>query len=127
RPMRIDNTRTRRPNFLREAQFESHFCTVLSVQDPAGTFHHLLSFYWNVHWEARFLPGDFADLTRPWAVTRMGGALGNGVRFSRVIPGTPNDPRVTPFLTAPIAGGTNCNVLLDNALAAPNRLDSRIW
>ncbi len=116
-----------RPNFLREAQFEFHFCTILSAQDPAGNFHHLVSFYWNTHWQARFLPRDFTDLTRPWFVTPVGGSFANGVHISHFIQGTPTDPRIVPLLTAPIAGGTNCNDLANNAVAAPIRRESPVW
>jgi hypothetical protein len=136
-PMVETNITTGQPNYLREGQLESHFCTVLSVQDPAGNFHHLVSFYWNVHWQARFQPRDFTDLTRPWFVTSVGGSFANGVHLSHFIQGTPTDPRIAPLLTTPITrvfpgigslnDGTNCNNLLDLADTNVIRRESRVW
>jgi hypothetical protein len=34
-----DNGAKDQPNYLREVQLEFHFCTVLTVRDPAGVFH----------------------------------------------------------------------------------------
>ena len=87
----------------------------------------MVSFYWNVHWQARFLPRDFTDLTRPWFVTPVGGSMGNGIHFSHQIQGTPSDPKVTPFLTAPIAGGTNCRDLLHTAVDNQIIRPARTW
>jgi len=41
-------------NFLHYAVDELLFCTMLVAQDPAGTFHMLKHFYWNVIWEHTF-------------------------------------------------------------------------
>jgi len=41
-------------NFLHYAVFEVLFCTMLVAQDPAGNFHMLKHFYWNVIWEQIF-------------------------------------------------------------------------
>jgi hypothetical protein len=125
--MVIENSMRHKPNFLREWQKEMHFCTVLSVQDPDGNFHHMVSRYWNVHWQARFLPSDFKDLTMDWFVTLEGGPLANGIHVSHQIQGTPTDPKVTPFLTAPIAGGTNCRDLLHTAVDKQIIRYDRFW
>src|SRR6266446_4864846 len=53
----VRNSLTGQDNFIREAQLEFLFCAVLSARDPAGNFHHLKSFYWNVRWQARFQSG----------------------------------------------------------------------
>src|SRR5215470_3175659 len=65
----VKNSLTGEDNFLREAQLGFLFCTVLSARDPAGNFHHLKSFYWNVRWQARFLPHNFAAPLSGWFVT----------------------------------------------------------
>lgn len=41
-------------NFLHYAVVELLFCTMLVAQDPAGNFHMLKHFYWNVIWEHTF-------------------------------------------------------------------------
>jgi hypothetical protein len=41
-------------NFLHYAVAELLFCTMLVAQDPAGRFHMLKHFYWNVIWEHTF-------------------------------------------------------------------------
>jgi hypothetical protein len=70
------NGLTNKNNFLREAQTELHFCTILSLMNPAGVFQHLKSVYWNVHWQGRFEPTNFGNLAGPWSITAIGG-LGN--------------------------------------------------
>ena len=64
------NNLTGQTNLLHEAQIERHFCSILSLQDDGGRFHHLASRYWNVHWQAKFKPGDFDDpFNTSWKVT----------------------------------------------------------
>ncbi len=46
--------RGRPDNFLHYAVVELLFCTMLVAQDPAGHFHMLKHFYWNVIWEHTF-------------------------------------------------------------------------
>jgi hypothetical protein len=41
-------------NFLHYAVVELLFCTMLVARDPAGHFHMLKHFYWNVIWEQTF-------------------------------------------------------------------------
>ena len=41
-------------NYLHYAVIELLFCTMLVAQDPAGAFHMLKHFYWNVIWEQKF-------------------------------------------------------------------------
>lgn len=43
-----------RPNFLHHVIIELLFCTMLVAQDPAGKFHMLKHFYWNVIWDHMF-------------------------------------------------------------------------
>jgi hypothetical protein len=59
------------------------FCAHRSSRDPAGKFHHLKSFYWNVRWQARFLPHDFASPLGAWFVTPI--AEGQGSARSHVL------------------------------------------
>src|SRR5215471_9773952 len=73
----VTNSLTGEDNFIREAQLEYLFCTVLSARDPAGTFHHLKSFYWNVRWQARFLPHDFDVPDGAWYVTPIPAGQGS--------------------------------------------------
>ncbi|MCL2713759.1 MAG: hypothetical protein FWD68_03965 [Alphaproteobacteria bacterium] len=41
-------------NFLHYVVTELLFCTMLVAQEPAGSFHVLMHFYWNVIWEHTF-------------------------------------------------------------------------
>ncbi len=124
-PLRRLNALTGRMNFLREVQLEFHFCTVLSLQDPAGPFRHLKHIYWNVHWQARFLPSNFANLAAPWNVTLEGGGIGNEANVSLIFDGGPNDPRFAGIITAP--GAPNCNAVAGVEAGAPNIRESRKW
>jgi hypothetical protein len=41
-------------NYLQHSETELLFCTLLVARDPAGKFHTLMHFYWNVVWEWLF-------------------------------------------------------------------------
>lgn len=132
-PLTRVNALTGSTNFLREVQIECHFCSVLSLRDPeprrgsmVGTFTHLKHLLWNVHWHTQFQPTDFADVTKRWTVTRMGGSAGNTSNVSRnIFDGGPTDPKLTRIITAGAA--PNCNVLARNAANTPNLRESRVW
>jgi hypothetical protein len=98
------NSLTNQVNYLREAQLEFLFCTILSAQDPAGNFHHFAHFYWNVLWQAVFLP-HFNNLAAAWHVTPVAGA--NSQNRSHVFQGAPTDRRFMDLLQAPPV--TSCN------------------
>jgi hypothetical protein len=118
------NGLTGQPNFIRECQLEFHFCTILVVRDPAGTFHQLKFVYWNLHWQARFLPTNFASaLTTPWNITLVAG--GNAGNLGPVSNGAVGDKRFTGVLTSPQT--QNCNQVFRAAVASPNRTESRVW
>jgi hypothetical protein len=131
-PAIVTNSLTGEDNFIREAQLEYLFCTVLSARDPAGNFHHLKSFYWNVRWQARFLPHDFATPLGAWFVTPI--ADGEGSARSHVIEGEPTDKRFKDILTDLSVRGCNAIVPLyqpppDGVLPVGNpcRRDSKVW
>ncbi len=92
---------------------EFHFLTVFSARDPGGVFTHLAHFYWNVHWQARFRPANFANLALPWTVTLVPG--GNARNVSPVIAGAPTASAKSRRETAMVAALTdptltdNCN------------------
>ena len=122
-PISVTNSLTHRLNFLREAQLEFHFCTVLVVRDPAMNFTQLKSFYWNVLWQYRFHPSAFpmvAPTTRIEPITE-----GIGAHVSRVFTGAVSDRRFTGVLTAPQS--SSCNDVFAAATANPNIRESRIW
>lgn len=124
-PLTRLNSRTGRVNFLQEAQLEFHFCTVLSLRSPAAAFQHLSHFYWNVHWQARFRPTDFANLAAPWTITPSGDPAANSANVGRVINGTPTDHRFVGLITAPAT--PNCNATAAAAERAPNARESPVW
>ena len=128
----IRNSLTGQDNFIREAQLEFLFCAVLSARDPAGNFHHLKSFYWNVRWQARFLPHDFAAPLGGWFVTPI--AAGEGSARSHVIEGEPTDKRFKDILTDTSVSGCNAIIPLyspppDGVLPVgnPGRRESNVW
>jgi hypothetical protein len=122
------NSLTGRPNYLSEAQLEFHFCTVLSVRDPGGTFHHLASFYWNQRWQAKFKPQTFSAVP---TFQIMPVVNGTGVGMGGIIRGAPTDARFTGVLTSPQS--QSCNQVFQAARAAvaivgaSNRHESRVW
>lgn len=124
-PLMRRNGRTGRNNFLHEAQLEFHFCTTLSLQDPAGNFHHLKHFMWNVHWQATFRPTNFANLALPWRIARSGGPLGNTANASAVFDGGPTERKFSSIITA--AAVPNCNAVANHELAVPNTRERLAW
>ncbi len=121
------NSKTHKNNFLREAQMEFLFCTVLTARDPAGKYHHLKSFYWNVRWQATFQPAHFADPLGAWSIVPTPKGLGQAT--SGVIDGEPTDSRFKGILTdAHVAG---CNALIPLYVNLPPgnpcRHESTVW
>jgi len=122
------NSRTGKPNYLAEAQLEFFFCTVLSVRDPRGVFHHLASFYWNQRWRAAFKPLIFS-IAPTFQIMPI--AAGTGASVGSIIQGAPTDPRFTGVLTSPQS--QSCNDVFDAASAAVaaassfNRHESPVW
>jgi len=122
------NSLTGQPNYLAEAQLEFHFCTVLSVRDPSGAFHHLASFYWNQRWQATFKPLAFNAMPMFHMVPN---ALGTGASTGQIIKGAPTDARFTGVLISPQL--QSCNQVFratKDAVAfagALNRHESRVW
>jgi len=120
--LKLQNTLTGKPNFLREAQFEFLFYATLSVQGPSGAFRHLVGVYWNVRWQYIFDQPGF----RPQVVP-----AGTGATVSGPFRGSPTDPRFTSVLASP-AETRSCNDIFRAALNAfnpgsPNRHESRVW
>jgi hypothetical protein len=106
------NSLTGQTNLLSEAQIERHFCSILSLQDDTGRFRHQASRYWNVHWQARFKPGDFDDpFKTSWTVTPVAG--GNSAAVGATIFGAPSDKRFAGAILAP--GVPICNDLIKQA------------
>jgi hypothetical protein len=136
-PLKRTNTRTRKINFLREVQLEFHFCTILALMDPdpalqfralldlEKAFRYLKHVFWNVHWQAKFLPTNFADITAPWTITRTGGALGNSVNVSPTFDGRPTDSRFAGIGAALLA--PNCGRAMAAARAVPNTRENLRW
>jgi hypothetical protein len=128
----VKNSLTGEDNFIREAQLGFLFCTVLTARDPAGSYHHLKSFYWNVRWQARFQPHNFNSPLLGWSVMVVSG--GQGSARSGVIEGSPTDPRFKDILTDRTVRGCNALIPLyspppDGVIAVgnPNRRESRVW
>ena len=128
----VTNSLTGEDNFIREAQLEFLFCTVLTARDPAENYHHLKSFYWNVRWQATFLPHSFDIPLGAWWVKAVAG--GQGSARSGVIEGRPTDPRFKDILTDLTVRGCNAIVPLyqpppDGVIAVgnANRRESRVW
>lgn len=102
------NGRTGKDNYLSEAQFEFHFCTVLVLRDPGGVFHQLCSFYWNVHWQASFHPSHFTPAgPTHWSIRPV--RNGNSSAVSHVIQGSVTDHRFRNLITGPAT--QNCNAI----------------
>jgi hypothetical protein len=117
------NSLTGKPNFLAESQMEFHFCTILSVRDPANTFHHLLSFYWNVHWQATFHPTSFTNPPAGFNIHVV--KAGSSANVGHLIKGTPTDRRFAGLLrTTPTQ---SCNQVAAAEVTGPNRHEAPVW
>lgn len=116
------NSLTGKKNYIHEVQMEFHFCTVLTVRDPSGKFHHQKSYYWNVHWQAVF------D-THTQAVTSV--KRGTSAHLGHIIDGGPNDPRFSGKLTDMTVPGCNALIpLYDDAALVPGhkcRREFKTW
>src|ERR1700730_11042496 len=120
------NSLTSKTNFLREVQLEFHFCTILTLKDPTGNFRHLKHLLWNVHWQAKFHPTDYAHIAADWIITPDAmGSTANVSNAGNAYDGGPREPRFTAIATDPSA--PNCNEVAGNAFSAPNTEESRVW
>ena len=110
-PLTRFNSLTSKTNFLREVQIEWHFCTVFSLRNPeplrgsdaggvAGTYTHLKHFFWNQHWHVQCEPTDYANLTKLWTITPMGGGswekVPESVTSSTAAPPIRSSPTLSP-------------------------------
>jgi hypothetical protein len=118
-----DNSLTGKPNFLAESQMEFHFCTILSLQDPAGRFQHLLSFYWNMHWQASYHPTTFDNPPDDFRINVL--RAGTSANVGGIIQGNPTDRRFIGVLTSP--QGQSCNQVAGVEVAGPNRHEAAVW
>ena len=124
-PMTYTNPQTLKPNYLREAQAEMHFCSVLSLMSPDGVYRHLKSIYWNVHWQATFEVANAGTTSANWSFTKPGEASANSATVSRMIDGGPTETKFVSVLTTPQS--VTCNLLIRAAFANPNVRSSRVW
>jgi len=124
-PQTRTNSLTGKVNVLHESQSEIHFCTILTLMNPAGVFQHLKCVYWNVHWQGRYSPTNFSNLAAPWHITLTGGSLGNTANVGHVIDGAPTDRKFAGVVTLPHA--PHCNTLIRRAIASPNVRESHVW
>ena len=122
-PLSVVNSLTGQPNFLREVQLEFHFATILVVRDPAGVFHQLKHFYWNLHWQHRFTPTAFPPGPGTMTVTAV--PNGVGANTSRIFDGAATDRRFSGVLTS--AQTQSCNQVAGAAAGAPNVREARRW
>ena len=122
-PISVTNSLTGKPNFLREVQLEFHFCTILLVRDPAGTFHQLKHIYWNMRWQYRFSATAFPPGPATLTSVPIAGAVGGNV--SQVFSGAATDKRFAGVLTS--AQTNSCNQLAAAASGSPNVRESRVW
>jgi len=112
-----------KPNFLAESQMEFHFCTILSVREPTGKFHHLQSFYWNVHWEAKFQPTNFTNPPAGFRITPV--PSGSSANVGQIIQGSPTDRRFVGILNS--VPTQSCNQVATAEITGPNRHEAPIW
>lgn len=116
------NATTHQDNYLREAQLEFFFCTVLTVREPGGRFHLLKSIYWNVRWQVTVNHTNTGGTLR---FTAHLNPQGTGSGISGVIDGEPNDRRFTGVLTS--RQTKNCNAIAGDAEAHAIRRESNVW
>jgi hypothetical protein len=112
-----------KPNFLNESQMEFSFCTVLSVREPGGTFHHLRSFYWNINWEATFQPTNFANPPANFRINVI--AAGSRANVGHIIKGKPIDRRFAGILDS--VPTQSCNQVATAEILGPNRHEAPTW
>lgn len=128
-PLVKTNPLTRRDNFLHEVKLEFDFCTAFSAQDPTGVFHHLLHFYWGVHWQARFAPTDFSNARSLWKVIMDPQPRANGLYISEVFSGMPQQNHFRDVLATPTTNAT-CNMLAERPgihHAKPDWANFGVW
>jgi hypothetical protein len=112
-----------RPNFITESQTEFYFCTVLSVREPGGAFHHLKAFYWNVHWETTFKVTNFTDPADGLEIYVI--RTGSHANVGRMTDGEPIDGRFRSLLHS--VPTTSCNQVTQTEVSEWNRHEAPIW
>lgn len=118
----LTNTRTQQPNYLRESQMEFHFCSILSLKTPAGSYRHLKHIYWNVRWQSRFEPINPRMPGGPLCTVPVGQATAANV--SHVYEGGPIDRRFAHIITQP---ALQCNDVADRAYNQPDIQYAPVW
>jgi hypothetical protein len=63
------NLKTGSTNYLHEVAIETQYCTVLSVRDPNGKFHHQKYVYWGLRWHNIFEATKLSDGTLDFEVS----------------------------------------------------------
>ena len=126
KPLVRRNAKTGKVNFLSEVQLEFHFCTMLAVRDEAGLFAILKHLYWNLRWQAKFEPSNFAMAASAagWKPPTVE-ALGTGANVGVIHDGRPLDARFGGVVTALQA--SNCNAVANAAERNPIIRESNQW
>lgn len=113
-PIHRINSHTGKPNYLEWAQLEFHFCTVLLVRRPDGTFHQVKHFYWNVHWNVNFIIVPVAGSSGA-TVSPLPSSGKNVMNFGPFIEGAATDARFGSLITA--AYVTTCNTVANQEIS----------
>jgi hypothetical protein len=106
-------------NYLHEVQLEAAFATIFGANDPAGRFHPLKHFYWNVQGQCRFRRGPsgaFVITDHPLVRLHVQGHVQDG---------SPHDGRFAGHTTD--TGLPVCNTVIDAARASPVVKYSSVW
>lgn len=119
------NTKTTKFNYLREVQLEFHFCTVLSLKSPGGTYQHLKHFLWNMHWQARFDVANPETSSPTFTVVPVSGKSANCANVSPIADGGPVDHKRLEALLS--SSAPNCNDLAKKTSDSPSIRESATW
>ena len=95
-PLFIDNSTTKKVNYIHEVLVEYYFCMVLTLQKPDKTFEHLKHVYWSIGWHCKFTPPDKNGIP---GINPVSGYKHPG-KACKVLEKGPADVRVTNKLTA---------------------------
>lgn len=118
----LTNTRTNKPNYLRESQVEFLFCSILSLKTPAGNYQHLKHIYWNVRWQSRFEPINPRMPGGPLCAIPVD--RGTAATVSPVYEGGPMDRRFVHIITQPTL---QCSDLTDRGINHPDIQCEPVW
>jgi hypothetical protein len=125
------NSKTGKDNYLAESRICLHFCTLFAARDPAGNYHQVQSFCWNVRYHTEFISTPIFNSGRHLTSVSVVPA-GTGSYVSPILRGAVNDHRFRSYFKGRDSSSLTCNRLARTAeqnaqTVGRGRYESPFW